>query len=875
MDAAIPLQFRPTIIIFVGVPGEVTGNQGANVGGARQQRRKGNSAASSLKSVYEHFCDLAALEPVVQRGIGVLTIRENDTNATERTPGQAPGTPTPLDTLLDKVLHGVQGFRRVREIEGAGYPVYARHPQVYIVGCIDSKKVSEVAACVNELLGEERALVLLSYVLIDKPAAPGQRSTSSTRLSPPWMKDLSPRGDSFPLVNFCYIYQKKGQPLLYMEDQDIQYAAAEALFGFLATGISAAPVFTAATAPSLTITSADERIGSLGTSLIVFPRTHVESYCIGMHGAELANDWVKAIHLSRGEREALKQEVRDRAEEDAKQINDQLSDNAPRPGFAERPWPSLAFLPESLPKEQLREETARIFRALTEFKPQSTDQTNDEAKAAFCDWTDSVEKIWRRDVADALERRVSERVDEIGLHGVRGLAAARMYSELLAAALGNVHAHFGDLRKKHRQSYELPLQILKERGKGPWTPRREISDNRAGSTQGPPATAGNSTAPGRGATPPAVTTGDSVQAQQQGKPGSMPDREREIVENLRKRIEWLQVRVPTAATLVVVCAMATIPLIWLLLTLIPATWVSRPSLSGVVVAGSASLSAAGAWFYRNWSIRRARVALEDLSRAYCLYYAYQCEQQEDTLRTEVLEALIQRVNEVCLRITNLEEDLREIAEALRKSSENTAADLFGSTRSFRDVFVGNKEILSKNGYSLADMNQAIVDLRQAVQREEWHQTAGRIHEHLGPFLIEQDCSLTGITRDKLNEFIQQYARMIVAPYLDGELSDIAAALRSNGKAILKNALENAQVLYLPYHNIPELGYYICGTDGQRRALPEDALPPNTTLACTSSPDWLLLACFWTGGARTPWRADTASKKPLLPGLSKRSAWPER
>src|SRR5205823_4749848 len=118
----IPLQFRPTIIVFVGALGEVTGDRGANTASTGPQRRRGSSAASSLKSVYEHFCDLAVLEPVSQRGVSLLMIQENATDATERTLGEPPGNPIHLDTLLDKVIHEVQGFRRVRKIEDAGYP---------------------------------------------------------------------------------------------------------------------------------------------------------------------------------------------------------------------------------------------------------------------------------------------------------------------------------------------------------------------------------------------------------------------------------------------------------------------------------------------------------------------------------------------------------------------------------------------------------------------------------------------------------------------------------------------------------------------------------------------------------------------------------
>ncbi len=97
--------------------------------------------------------------------------------------------------------------------------------------------------------------------------------------------------------------------------------------------------------------------------------------------------------------------------------------------------------------------------------------------------------------------------------------------------------------------------------------------------------------------------------------------------------------------------------------------------------------------------------------------------------------------------------------------------------------------------------------------------------------------------------------MMIVPYLQDDLVEIAAALEAEGdrgKFIIEKAMENSKVLYRPYHNIPELSYYICGRDEQRSAIPEKAIPANTTMVRTADREWMLLTCFWTGGARMRW-----------------------
>lgn len=831
MDEPVPRQFRPTIIIFVGTVGEVTTGQTASIASTISQGQGTDSASQSPKSVYEYFCDLSTmLDPVLYQGIGLLTIDEGGTHTKVLSMTDSEIKSGDFTPLLTGVLHDIRGYRSIYEIEDAGYPVLTQHPQIYIVGQTDSTEVSNVAEQLNTLLGDERPLALISYVLTEEHTPlPQQQPVIRS-----WVENLLSNAQSMPLVNFCYIYEEMGQHLLYMEEADIRYAVAETLFGFVATGITAASLFKTATSLSLTNSDADARIGSLGTSLIKFPRTHVESYCIDMHGVELVNNWMNAMQLSKEQQEALNLHVR----EQAQQMGDRLSDNARRPGFGERSWPNLAFLEDDFLKYQVKEATENIFRNFSNRKRWAADPKGCEAQALqdLSAWKDATKQAWEK-VKNVLERQVSGEVDKIWLQDKQGILAAKVYADQLDIALGQVRDSFKSPNVSHQETYEEALQVLQERGDGPWVSQPSTSNSQT---------------------------------------GDIPNREREIIENLSKRVEWLRNRVPKTATLVAVSMMAMIPLVWLLLTLLPS---ATPPLTALIVVVATSLSAAGAWFYCYWSEYRVRKAEEDLLRVYCLYFAYQCECWEDMLRTSMLDGLIQTVKGIPDQLKDFERYLSEIAKTLREDAEHTEHVLFDSPSSYRDVFIANKDILSKHGYCLAKFNQVIVDLRRTAPKEEWHSTPSKVYKRLGEFLTKQGISLIGIKQDDLKKHIRQFARMMVALYLQGELVEIAAALKAQGdggKRIIERALENAQVLYRPYQTIPALSYYICGRQEQCTAIPEKAIPPNATMIWTSNPDWLLMTCFWTGGARTRWsiRASTQTmpSSTVAKGLPSAPAW---
>src|SRR5205823_291802 len=128
------------------------------------------------------------------------------------------GSPTrngDAQIFLAETLRSVRDYRSGLDIENAGYPLDEKYPQIYIVGQVTSTWISKVAEWVNALLGYERTLAFVAYVLAEEPA--GATAPAGPGLSIPaspvqWVDDLLAQSGDLPMVNFCYIYEEFGQP---------------------------------------------------------------------------------------------------------------------------------------------------------------------------------------------------------------------------------------------------------------------------------------------------------------------------------------------------------------------------------------------------------------------------------------------------------------------------------------------------------------------------------------------------------------------------------------------------------------------------------------------------------------------------------------
>ena len=361
MAPLVSLQFRPAIVVFVGHTADALRDEDT---GSHALTQPGSPVATS---VYARFRDLCAgLDEPLRPAVGMIAVGEGDVRATAlsgaggggsagaaRSARASQGGATgDFAQVFARVLRTVQGERRRHEIENQGYPIPIPRAQIYIVGHTSSLWISRVTEEVAKELRDDRLSTLINYLLIDYPryqpgAGAARTATGATvynatahlrlsganatdgssgrnaippqRPTPPWVDDLCSHLGALPAVNFSFMYEEMGQRQTFLEERDIAYVVAEALFGFVATGLTAAPSFVESTQVSprsgATLpTSADfdaalgaadnatarraqvdARIGSMGASMILFPRAAVERYCANAYGAHLLDEWATTI----------------------------------------------------------------------------------------------------------------------------------------------------------------------------------------------------------------------------------------------------------------------------------------------------------------------------------------------------------------------------------------------------------------------------------------------------------------------------------------------------------------------------------------------------------------------------------------------------
>src|SRR6266568_2287412 len=162
MPTRIPLQFRPSLLIFVDEEGE---------------------------HIHNHFSPaklLASLEPPLRQGVGLIRVQvspdivsmnpedslrgiplslEND----GRFPVDMPTEEGPLEYVITETLRGVQLSRRLDALDRAGYPVPEWRTQIFIVGHAESDLMAEVFKLVRRLLDRNNFDTHVCYVLSGFP----------------------------------------------------------------------------------------------------------------------------------------------------------------------------------------------------------------------------------------------------------------------------------------------------------------------------------------------------------------------------------------------------------------------------------------------------------------------------------------------------------------------------------------------------------------------------------------------------------------------------------------------------------------------------------------------------------------------------------
>lgn len=831
MAAPVQLQFRPSLIICVG-------DSGAQI----------RAHVSQL---------LTGLDAPLLPGIAILQVAEDDPIQAvpfppgDAFPAHAPTQPDTLVRLIEQSLEVVQGLGTLQGIAEAGYAIPDRRTHIYIVGHARSQTVAAALAAVRETLHtrvSEHLIPHVFYVLSnlrdDAPDAADPTPTAR-RLATSLPVNLVDR----EAPAFCLLYERMVVDKSLARPDETYYGAATSLFALIATGMTAASAYQEMAQLRPHHTDYADHLGSLGVSIIRFPRAEVRQYCAATLGAQILADWAPGTgDLSAVDRDKRQTE----AQQASKDLRAWLKDAEPRPGTSDLLGPTLHILrpPQAtVDLSRLQQEHDHLYKTLNErttklFQPLSGARIMDdlagdipwdklaygltrEAGVAFGAWERAAAAAWPV-AADLALAQTKRDVAQIWLNHESGVAQARTYVDTLDNRLGKLAETLVAWRTAHRQRYDADLGALTHLAEeGPW-----IDDLPEAPTTPKPAP---TSIPNQRSTsiPNAAQMSAPMMAVH-----ALPVREARVADLLRRRTVWLEKHAPSITTLTAVSLLATPTFALLALAIAPAAWLTPPLAVSILTLIIAALLGGAATLVHVLHRRAITRAFDDLGALYARYYAYLCEQREDDLRCLVVGPLRRHLQRMRERMEDMQGYFGEIAGDLRASAEAAKDALFSGPSASRDVFIANGDRLRKShGNTLADV-AAQIDLQRQAQH-----SMQTIRELILIRFRQNPDGLFDLSSAQIQQHVRAVTQGIIDDYLTGDLVDINAALQSAD--LWREAQDRAsKVLYHPHTGALEPLWFVCGRDRDRArlTLPAGAIPVQTV-----NPEWLLVVQFVRGG----------------------------
>lgn len=898
MRPHIDLRFRPSLVLFIDETGALICEQ--------------------LRSIM-HF---TGFDPVLCESVALLLVDSASQSATRVDLGKTPSDDQTeqeketLSALIESALRDVQDDLHIQHITAAGYPMPNTRTQIFIVGDAHSPELARVLETVYNRLLKAGLTTLVCYVI----NAFRQRQITGS-LTDSLLEDAEepeePDGLDFAiernLPGFCYLYEDKlNYPTpAFVSKQASYYATAEAIFALIATSLTTEPFFATQMQIGAPL-GRYENVGSLSTSLIVFPRISILEFCSARLGIILMEQWHQDLrnqHTSNDELDRLQERARRRVED----IREWIKDSARRPltdslkkhtnlrqeENAEDALlcPTLHILLRVTPPQKgdiitdevsqaeqqrqdyhqhrmyrnLQEETEKLFLLFwpddinEEYRQRRRRfanwtrlvlQRGNRAVQAWNDWDKRATRAWNR-AADRINTEIKEFIDYLWSRDQNGFDVATIYVNELDEQIASLYNDLSNWRVEHEESYQQFLTLFELMAEnGAWaTPNTLLN--------GP---AGNATAQAhptmRGVNQDSSTATDGTSA---GNAGNilginptptqsaslhLPAREERIVQNLEQRITWHQDRIPAIPTQIVVAIPFILALVLSFFALFP--WIPRTALDITIASVLASILIGSIhWMFRLRYILRVEECKEDLLIFYRRYYAHRCELSEDKLRRNVLGPLRRKVQAINERLNNLQQFVQEARQTLDEQARRVQEELFNSPAGLRDIFVANGERLQRiQRNTLADFAAQISKLRIKEPLEEWHRSAANLKRQLIQNFRQQSESLMEMSDEETLEQIRAFASNVTSPYLKGPLVELQTAL--DKPDIWMEALERAEnPLYQAQVGTKEPKFsFICGRDFDiDRGVP---YIPNDAypVRISDTQEWVLLAAFFRGGLPT-------------------------
>jgi hypothetical protein len=235
---------------------------------------------------------------------------------------------------------------------------------------------------------------------------------------------------------------------------------------------------------------------------------------------------------------------------------------------------------------------------------------------------------------------------------------------------------------------------------------------------------------------------------------------------------------------------------------LPATLTARPfALLYVTLAALAlvTLLALGL------AVRRAQqadAALEDLRAVYRRMFANRCERHEDERREALLSTLLARVRRMADRLSAWDGFAEGLAIAMDQEATAVEHALFDGAIGRRNVLVANRQRLQPHGYTLANLQADVSDIRERrpLESAQWHADSGAMLPRLRERL-RGGKSLLDASPEELIGPIRAFCAAVVRPYLSGEIADLGATFESlppkETASFFDALMERSAILYRP------------------------------------------------------------------------------
>jgi hypothetical protein len=877
VSTVIPLHFRPTVVVCVGVEGREIGEQLALL--------------------------LPSLDPARRAGVAVLAVDEEAFDSQGRLVGRwfdpdlaaviehtfgAPpssGTPltpftpyTPLPLLMVEALRGQdartaapgESLRRgvlddstITRIQDDVSAVSKMSAVVWIAAAVESPLLMPVADAIRTAMATEHveALVLLALANIPPHEPETHRAHDAICGAQPWESLLLDAAGERALAAFAYLFEAQGEQRTYWAGRyDVPFAAAEAIFVMTATGMTITHEFEMSLRRSLPQMVKDpyERISGVGACRLTFPRAQAEQYCANRLGAQLMREWSPNETGEEGERQQRK-DVRQRASEFVADVSLETNDgDAQR--RAGRPSPPLSSeaLSQSRGHSQGKPDGGLIFRHFnySEFErfisdyqdlPEVLAQQNEKANHGFAQWQDTVRARWEG-YEQERERKLGRQANDLMVRGSAGVADARVYMSELNQLLASEQDQLATRRENRELDYEHYLGEMEERATGPWL------RDRPGKNGG---------------------FGDNRTDSNAEKNQAWVD---ELVEALSQRFRWQRSRRPTLAAIIgVTCAVVPAG-VMLGQAILPHQWFTHNRLAiPALAAFLAVFSGLLGWGYSAYLKWQERQAAEDLRQLYRRVQSYHCELYEDMRRSALLSGLHHQVRRLLDRLLEWNTFLAGVADLLECDAESIDQDLFEGAIGRRDVLFANRHVLRPYDYNLRRFEQDVSTKRgsdsiagqKANGVADWHRSTNTMLPYLRTAL--KDINLLETSPDDLRHPVRDFALTVVKPYLSGDMVSIGAALEAmpalESAGIFDRLVRQAAILYQPVTPASRSSLFVAAREELRRSIMKEDQAAGSVLLHIDDDEWLGLLRLQPGGAIPAfWKAgwDTHTNVPTKP-----------